>query len=197
MNESAHDGQLISLSLAEGEHFADLFDRHYAAVHGFAARRLGRDQADDLAAEVFARAFKTRDKFDVDRADASPWLFGIASNLIRMHARGESRKLRAYARTGVDPIDDFVSAADDRAFADAHSRELMRAVARLSKSDREVLLLHAWADLSLAQIAEALSVPEGTVRSRMHRARKKLESTIPGPPAGAATTAATAEEAAR
>lgn len=195
MNESEHDGRLISLSLAEGERFADLFDRHYATVHGFAARRLGRDQADDLAAEVFTRAFKTRDRFECDRADASPWLLGIASNLIRMHARGEVRKLRAYARTGVDPIDDFAAAADDRAFADGHSRELMRAVASLSKGDREVLLLHAWADLSLTQISEALSVPEGTVRSRMHRARKKLESTIPGPPAGAA--AVTAEEASR
>lgn len=181
MNETNHDGRLISLSLSDRERFAELFDRHYAAVHGFAARRLGRDAADDLAAETFARAFKARGKFDVQRADAAPWLFGIASNLMRMHARSEVRKLRAYARSGVDPLDDFAASADDRAVADARSRELLNAVAGLAKKNREVLLLHAWADLSFAQIAEALEIPEGTVRSRMHRARRELEKTIADP----------------
>jgi len=80
-----------------------VFERHHAVVHRYLARRLGVDLADELAAEVFAVAFAKRRRYDASFDDARPWLFGIATRLVRRHARREVRELRAYARSGVDP----------------------------------------------------------------------------------------------
>src|SRR4051794_4226305 len=98
MNPVQSDAELIAASLVVPERFGQIFDRHFRAIHAFATRRLGSAQADDVAAEVFARAFKGRRKFEPEGESALPWLYGIASNVIRMHNRGEVRKLRAYAR---------------------------------------------------------------------------------------------------
>jgi hypothetical protein len=77
--------------------FELVFERHFDSIHRYLARRVGRDLADDLAAETFAVAFKSRRRYDAARADARPWLYGIASNLLRHHRRREERQLRAYA----------------------------------------------------------------------------------------------------
>lgn len=174
MIASLDDGQLIAESIDDAERFGELFDRHFAPVHRFIRRRLGLELADELAAETFARAFKARQTYDVTKPDAGPWLYGIASNLMRMHARTEVRKLHAYARSGVDPIDDFEAAVDSRISAGASRLSLVAALAKLSKDERDVMLLYAWAELSLTQIAEALELAEGTVRSRLSRGRKKV-----------------------
>jgi hypothetical protein len=82
VGESAgHDGDDIGASLGDPERFAVVFHRHFGAVHGFVARRLGREPADDLAGSVFVEAFAARDRYDRARADARPWLYGIATNL--------------------------------------------------------------------------------------------------------------------
>jgi RNA polymerase sigma-70 factor (ECF subfamily) len=86
--------------------------------------------------------------------------------------------LRAYARTGVDPVlaqeDETVARAD----ADARHRELAAALAGLRRDEREILLLHAWAELSDSEIADALDVPSGTVKSRLSRTREKLRNQL-------------------
>lgn len=169
-----HDGELIAASFEDADSFGELFDRHYRPVHRFIHRRLGSELADELAAETFMRAFKARHRFDTRRHDATPWLFGIASNLIRNHARTEVRKLRAYARTGVDPVEEFADRAESRVAAGSDRRALVAALAKLSKDEREVILLSAWAELSNAEIAEAISANEATVRSRLSRARGKI-----------------------
>ena len=110
MTEHAHtesvahdDATLIARSLTAPKCFASLFDRHAPAIHGYIARRLGRDTADDLMAETFLLAFRGRDRYDQDYPDARPWLYGIATNLIGRRQRDEVRFFRAMARTGVDP----------------------------------------------------------------------------------------------
>lgn len=173
-----HDGELIAESFDDANRFGELFDRHYAPVHRFINRRLGSELADELAAETFTRAFKARHKYDRDKPDAVPWLFGIANNLMRNHMRTELRKLRAYARTGIDPVEEFASDSDSRIIAGSDRRALVSALAKLSKDEREVMLLFAWAELSTAQIAEAIDAPEGTVRSRLSRARKKIRDEL-------------------
>jgi RNA polymerase sigma-70 factor (ECF subfamily) len=107
MNDQPTDATLIAESIELPDRFGQVFDRHYGDVRAFAWRRLGADHADDVAAEVFARAFSQRVKYDVAEPDAAPWLFGIASNLVRMQARTESRRLRALARSGGVPEGDF------------------------------------------------------------------------------------------
>jgi RNA polymerase sigma-70 factor (ECF subfamily) len=159
------DAELIARSVGEPEVFGLLFDRHVAAVHAFAQRRVGPDLAEEVTAEAFARGFAQRHRYERGHEHALPWLLGIASNLLRRHWRTERRRIDAYAR----------AVAHERpASAPDPDGDVLCAVARLPRRQREVLLLAAWADLSYAEIAFALDLPIGTVRSRLARARERL-----------------------
>jgi RNA polymerase sigma factor (sigma-70 family) len=152
-----------------------------AGIAGYVGRRLGPDPAEDIVAETFLTAFRQRCSYDLTRQDARPWLYGIAGNLIRRHHRDEARKLRALQRTGTDPVaESFADRVDARLSADATSRAVAAAIAALNPGQRDVVLLVAWAELTYDQVAEALGVPEGTVRSRMNRARSKLRRALGG-----------------
>lgn len=173
------DAAVIDESHERPEVFADLYDRHAGEIHRYVARRLGEVAAEDITAETFLAAFRARTRFDTDRASARPWLYGIAANLIGRHRRAEVRGLRALARTGVDPVaETWSDRVEDRVTAQAARTPLAAALADLSARDRHVLLLVAWADLSYVEVAEALDIPVGTVRSRLNRARKKLRSAL-------------------
>jgi len=149
-----------------------VFDRHYDAIAAFLRRRVERALADELASETFLRAFDARDRYDCARDDARPWLYGIAANLLRSHRRSEERRLRAYARAAAPAADTGAfDGVEGRIDATRAGRALAAALASLGPGERDALLLHAWTDLTYEQIAEALAVPVGTVRSRIHRAR--------------------------
>ena len=158
------DGAAIRRSLDEPRAFTAVFDRHFDAVHRYASRRVGRDLADDIAAETFTRAFDRRRGYDVEYEDARPWLLGIATNLMRRHWRAERRRLDAVGRAGAEPTAAGVDAALES--------DVVAAVRAMPRRDRETLLLFAWAELSYEEIAVALDVPVGTVRSRLARARR-------------------------
>ncbi|MDX6481189.1 MAG: hypothetical protein QOG85_1699 [Gaiellaceae bacterium] len=157
------------------------FDATFAAefppLHRYLARRVGASAADDLAAETFVVAFRNWGKLDPERA-VRPWLYGIAANVMRHHWRKERRMLRAYARTGVDPVFAEDDDAAERADASGRRRELADMLATLSRDEREILLLHAWAGLTDTEIAEALSLPIGTMKSRFSRTREKLRNQL-------------------
>jgi RNA polymerase sigma-70 factor (ECF subfamily) len=183
------DAALIERSRRDPEAFAGLYDRHAALLHRYAARRLGDVAADDIVADTFHDAFRRRHRYDLTAADARPWLYGIAANLIGKHSRSEARMLRAYARTGTDPVltatgtrprTEEYDQADSRLAARAVRRELAAALAALAPADRDVLLMIAWADLSYAEVAAALRIPVGTVRSRLHRARTRVRVALGG-----------------
>ncbi len=173
--QTMSDSEIIRRSLHDPERFGEIFDRHYGSICRFLRRRLGAELAEDLAVETFATALAKVRSFDLDRADARPWLFGIAANLARTHQRAERRQLIAYARSGVDPV--VEDAFGDVLTCDAE-RALAAALAALSTIDREALLLYAWADLSYREIAEAMRIPVGTVRSRLSRARKQMREAL-------------------
>ena len=179
-DERTSDTALVERSLSEPEAFAALFDRHAAPIHRYAARRLGTEAADDVMAETFAVAFQRRRDYDLERADARPWLYGIATNLIRNHRRAEARRWRAIAReaTGVGHEPESDSAAE-RVTAQAARGELARVLTALPSRQRDVLLLFAFAELEYEEIAQALGLPVGTVRSRLHRARKAMKEGLP------------------
>lgn len=172
-----------------------MFDRHYDAIAAFLRRRVERALADELASETFLRAFGARARYDGARADARPWLYGIAANLLRGHRRSEERRLRAYARAATPAADvtafDGVEARLDAARA---GTALATALASLGPGERDALLLHAWTDLTYEQIAEALAIPVGTVRSRIHRARGVVRELLasPGEAVGEPATAGAA-----
>jgi RNA polymerase sigma factor (sigma-70 family) len=166
------DRQVIAASLDDPRAFVLVFERHFDAIFRYLRRRVGRDLAEELAAETFAAAFASRHRFDSSAWDARPWLYGIAVNLLRHHYRTEERQLRAYARSAVDPLG--FEEPLDRIEAAASAAQVAQALAELTPIEREVLLLFAWADLSYSEIAEALEIPVGTVRSRLNRARRRV-----------------------
>jgi RNA polymerase sigma factor (sigma-70 family) len=175
------DSVLVQASQSDPQRFAELYDRYAPDIHRYAARRLGESVADDVVAETFLVAFRRRDRFDPSRGAARPWLYGIAGNLIAGHRRAEVMHYRLLARTAVDPVvEGHHDQADSRVAAAAVSRQLGAALARLSKGDRDVLLLVAWESLTYDEVAQALRIPIGTVRSRLNRARKKVRKALGG-----------------
>lgn len=150
-----------------------LYRAHFDAIFRYAACRVGRDVALDVTSETFAQALRSLDRLDMQR-DARAWLFGVATNVLRHHRRAEGRRLRAYEQA--TQLREETGAATDQ--VDAQQVELVAALGDLEPVDREALLLFAWADLTYDQIAEALEVPVGTVRSRIFRARRALRSEL-------------------
>ena len=173
------DASIIECSLRDPEAFSALYELHAADVHGYVARRLGTEVADDLMAETFVIAFRRRHAYDLSRSDARPWLYGIVANLVRRHRRAEARRWRAMAHAAAPTQSESLSdAVEARVSAQAVRRELAAALAALPARHREVLLMVAWADLSYEATAEALDLPIGTVRSRIHRARGALRAAL-------------------
>lgn len=173
------DAAIIEGSLHRPERFATIFDRHAAHIQRYLARRLGQQAADDLVAETFLVAFDKRARYDLARFDARPWLYGIATNLVRQHQRQEIREYRLRATVGPEPDQD--SHADRVAAqvtAAAMHRMLAAALAALAEGDRDVLLLIAWEGLTYEGVAEALGIPVGTVRSRLSRARRQVRAAL-------------------
>jgi len=173
------DAQLIARSREVPEVFAELYDRHAARLFRYVARRLGDQAAEDVIAETFLAAFRRRDRYDLSRPDARPWLYGIAVKVIGKHRRSELRMLRALARIGADAAGDGEAERSDERMAAAAIRcELAAALAQLRPENRDVLLLVAWAELSYEEISQALEIPIGTVRSRLARARRQIREAL-------------------
>lgn len=177
----ADDASVIERSRHEPEVFAEVFRKYAPQIKRYVIRRLGPDAAEDVVADTFLLAFRQRDRYDLSQPNARPWLYGIATNRIGRHRRGEVRMLRALARTGVDPVtESFTDRSDERVSAGAVSRRLADALASLPASHRDALLLVAWGGLGYADAAQALGVPIGTVRSRLNRARTRLRKELGG-----------------
>lgn len=189
------DSEIIRRSLAAPSAFAELFERHARVIGAFAARRVGSHAAEDVLSETMLVAFRKRSDFDVAWESAKPWLLGIASRVIKKHRADEARQWRSFeasASRGEHTCDGATDAADDRADASAAVRALAPRIAALAARDRDTLLLYAWGDLTYEEVAVALSVPVGTVRSRLNRVRRKLAP--PGSHASARLTWIAKEE---
>jgi RNA polymerase sigma factor (sigma-70 family) len=170
------DAAVIAASIDAPARFGTIFDRHATVLHRYLVRRLGPDDAESMVGEVFRVAFERRDTYDPERPVARPWLYGIATNLLAKHWRREERRLRATARLAaarlapVDMAERLAGALD----ASALWPLVANAVAALPPPERDALILHVWEDLGYQEIADALGIPIGTVRSRLNRARRRL-----------------------
>lgn len=174
------DSDLIHHSRDAPEAFAEIFERHAQEIYRYAARRVGDFAAADVMSETFLIAFEQRGRFDHSWHDARPWLYGIATNILRTHRRSEARLLKALSRQAADRDYDDDSADTTAARLDAAAayRGVADALRHLSQADREPLLLFAWAGLGYEAIAAALGIPVGTVRSRLNRARRQLRARL-------------------
>jgi RNA polymerase sigma factor (sigma-70 family) len=172
------DAEIIEQSRFGPAAFGELYDRHGPDIYRYAARRAGDFAAEDVMAETFLVAFESRSTFRGPAEAVRPWLFGIATNLLRRHHRAEARMLRALARSGPGDTFDGMEAVETHLDAAGNRAHIGRALRALKPIDREAILLHVWAGLSYEGIAAATGVPLGTVRSRINRARRKLRADL-------------------
>jgi RNA polymerase sigma-70 factor (ECF subfamily) len=174
--ERVTDAEAIERSLAEPAAFVAIFERHFGLLHRYLQVRAGAGSADDLAAQTFEIAFRRRADYDVSRADARAWLFGIALNLVRELRRSEGRQQRALAR--LSPREGDVDPSFDQVDARASGTALWSVLMEVPEEERDLLLLFACVDLSYEECADALGIPVGTVRSRLHRLRARLRARL-------------------
>lgn len=180
-NDGRSDSEIIAESVAHPEEFGLIFERHHPRVFRFVAHRLGPSEAGDVAADVFVAAFRVRHRFDSSHADALPWLYGIAYNVVGDSLRKSGRESRLVLTTDLSSVGsaEVSYQADDRLVADRLALDLDRAVASLNKRDRETFLLFALEDLGYSEIADVLGIPVGTISSRIHRCRRQIREAIP------------------
>ncbi|HZM75906.1 MAG TPA: RNA polymerase sigma factor [Candidatus Limnocylindrales bacterium] len=145
-----------------------MFDKHARDLLRYATQRVGESHAEDIVAQTFLTAYEQRHRFDASRGDLLPWLYGICTNLLRRHRRDEIRALKAVAATKLSDVDPPTG----------QNVDVARALASLSRRQRDVLLLHAIAGLEYAEVAAALGIPLGSVRSALHRARARIRAAI-------------------
>lgn len=153
-----------------------LFRAHFDAIFRYATCRVGRDAALDVASETFLQALRSIDRLEPGR-DPAPWLYGIATNVLRHYRRAEGRRTRAYATFALrnERAD---GASESNHLENDSAAQLVDGLERLESGARETLLLFAWAELTYDEIASALGIPVGTVRSRIHRAREALRDVV-------------------
>jgi RNA polymerase sigma-70 factor, ECF subfamily len=155
------------------------FERLYAAeakgLYAFLAYRTGdRGLAEDLLADTFERALRARRRFDPRRGSKKAWLYSIALNLLRDHARRAAAEGRALERSGTP-----VGAAGDARMESLGEREaLQRALATLAPEEREAIALRFGAELTVPEIAKLLGEPLTTVEGRVYRALRKLRERL-------------------
>jgi RNA polymerase sigma-70 factor (ECF subfamily) len=170
------DGELLSEVSDDPSAFMEIFERHFTSVHRFIARQIGASAAEDATAEVFVRALRGAGSFTSDTGDARPWLLGIAANVVRVELR---RRYQCQPQP-IEAADREATRSMDESGLEAvgHLAEVEKALETISIEDREPLLLYAWLDLSYEEIAMALGIPVGTVRSRIARARRCLRAQL-------------------
>lgn len=160
--------------------FGELYDRYAEAVWNHAYRLTASwSTAEDLTSATFMTAWRRRGDMTLARASALPWLFTVAGNLARSEFRTRSRFTRLLHRVPRDEVardhaDDVAASIDD----EARLREVLTAIARLPRAEREAVELVLLGEVPIAEAAEVLGVAEVSVRSRISRARSRLRKEL-------------------
>jgi RNA polymerase sigma factor (sigma-70 family) len=156
--------------------FERLFEEHGSRLYSFLAYRTGdRALAEDLLSETFERVLRSRQRFDPRRGSERRWLYTIALNLLRDHARRQVHEDRVLQHVGAGSL---TESPDPGMAAVEHRDELQRALALLSDDEREALALRFGADLKLREVARVLGEGESAIEGRIYRALKKLRGEL-------------------
>ena len=171
----ASDADLIGRSLSgDAEAFMEVVCRHEVAIGAYLERRVGREAAEDLLGDVWAAAFQYRGTYDRSFDGARPWLYTMALNRLRRYWRYRP------AEDLIPDVTDLAAGWDPWPAVDVRvdAKAVLRAaVAGLKSDEREVLILVAGEDLTVADAARVLGMPAGTARRLLHQARTSLRNT--------------------
>ena len=161
----------IRCQLGEREAFDALIDRWHEPLHHYARRVAGTDEgADDVIQDVWLRVLRGIARLK-DPSRLRPWLFGITRRVLMDRLRVK------YSNVDVVPVEeDALAAAGSEDDIEAELESMQEALTRLPLIEREVLTLFYLRELTLAEVADIVDVPVGTVKSRLHRARRLLRT---------------------
>lgn len=154
------------------QRFHEVYTENYAKVLGYCLRRIDRDQAQDVASEVFTVAWRRLDGLPGDDATL-PWLYGVAARTLANFRRSSKRranlghKLRGFPRPAM-------AAAETQVVRRLEDQSMIDTINRLSETDREILLLSAWEGLPSSQIALRFEISPKAAEKRLTRAKKRL-----------------------
>ena len=157
------------------EAFDRLFDEHAPALLAFLTYRLGdRPTAEDVLADTFERALRKRTRFDPRRGNPKAWLYAIALNLVRDHARRQVVAERALARAAAGQRE----ASDELGYGVELRHTVAEALQVLTEDEREAISLRYGADLTVPEIAKLSGVPVSTIEGRVSKALRKLRAEL-------------------
>jgi RNA polymerase sigma factor (sigma-70 family) len=169
--------------------FERLYAQYGRAVLAYAVRRAAPDDAADVVAETFLVAWRRLD--DVPVQDTRLWLYGVARRVLANQQRSERRRLRLADRLRCE----LPAVLETAPGLDSHTGPVQAALEQLGPEDREVLRLSAWEELTAVEISTVLGVSQVAVRSRLHRARRRLRAELRHTAAPAQPTPVCLEEA--
>jgi RNA polymerase sigma factor (sigma-70 family) len=159
----------------DGQAFSEIYDRHAGTIYNYLFRRLADwSEAEDLTAVVFLEAFRRREDVVILEGKLVPWLYGIATNVLRNRRRALWRHRHLVTRLADEAGSAVTPDVAARVEAAARMRSVLREIASLPRQQQDVIALCVWSGLSYEEAAVSLSVPVGTIRSRLARARAAL-----------------------
>ena len=158
--------------------FEELVRTHQHRIYALALRMLGNAaEAQDVAQEAFLRAHRGLAEFRGE-ARLSTWLYAIASRLCLNRLAGSERRLTRHGEETLTRLPDGRPGPDQTLERGEIEEALHRAIGELAEERRIVVILRDVVGLAEEEIAEALELPVGTVRSRLHRARLDLKEKL-------------------
>ena len=173
-----HDDSALwqRVRVGDAQAFGLIFERHGNAIYNYCFRRVGNwAAAEDLVSVVFLECWRRRGA-DIPAGSVLAWLYGIATNVLRNQHRAERRHAAALKRIPEPPSGPAVGdLAEQRVDDERDMQRVLAFVRQLPRRELEVFALCGWFDLSYEDAAIALAIPVGTVRSRLFRARKRLQ----------------------
>ncbi len=172
--------EAVVSSVEHPHRFEAVFGQYHRTIFEYLARAVGLDRADEYAGDVFVAAFAARARYDPQLGSVRAWLFGIAANVRHTRGRSDARGRRAWERVGGerDADDGGFEVVEDGLDYGRRLAWVAEFLRQLSETDRNVLVLYAFNELTYPEIAQALDIEIGTVRSRLARARGRLRELI-------------------
>ncbi len=169
---------MVQVSQGRVAAMGELFERHHAALYRFCLRLTGnRAESEDLVQDVFMKMLKHKDSFKHDQA-FTPWMYRIAHNVAVDHLRRSSRA--AQPEEDLDTRPSELPGSEERVAEHEQVSLVRRALLALPPDRREVLLMSRYEMKSYEEVAEALGVSVGTVKTRVHRAVRQLRELYHG-----------------